>query len=154
MPLRRRLAFVAAAAVGVAIVLVAIVAYMVVRAQLRGQVDDALRAQAVAVHQAGFRAIAGRDLPAIPPSAGGPAPYVQLVGADGSTTNLSSTDVALPVSAVTKSVAQAKAGQYLSDVTVGGSDLREITIPVTLVPPNGGPSVPAAIQLARPLAGV
>ena len=53
MPLRRRLAFVAAAAVAVAIVLVAIVSYMVVKAQLRGQVDDALRAQAAAVQGAG-----------------------------------------------------------------------------------------------------
>ena len=46
MPLRRRLAFVAAAAVGVAIVLVAAICYFEVRHQLRGQVDDALTAQA------------------------------------------------------------------------------------------------------------
>jgi two-component system sensor histidine kinase MprB len=153
VPLRRRLAFVAAAAVGVAIVLVAIVAYMVVKAQLRGQVDDALSAQAVAVHQAGFRAIVGGDLPAIPPSAGGPAPYVQLVGADGSARNLSGTNVSLPITPETKTVAQGKAGQYLTDVTVGGSDLREITIPVTLLA-NNGQNVPGAVQLARPLGGV
>jgi two-component system, OmpR family, sensor histidine kinase MprB len=155
VPLRRRLAFVAAAAVGVAIVLVAIVSYMVVKAQLRGQVDDALTAQAAAVHQAGIRAIVGRDLPAIPPSAGGPAPYAQEVAADGSAQNLSGTNVSLPITAATKTVAEGKAGEYLSDVTVGGSDLREITLPVTLIAEDGaGPSVPGAVQLARPLGQV
>jgi two-component system sensor histidine kinase MprB len=49
MPLRRRVALVAAAAVGVAVVLAALICYMVVRSQLRGQVDDSLRAQAVRV---------------------------------------------------------------------------------------------------------
>jgi two-component system, OmpR family, sensor histidine kinase MprB len=153
VPLRRRLALVAAAAVGVAIVLVAIVAYMVVKAELRGQVDDALRAQAAAVHQAGLRAIVGGDLPAIPPSAGGPAPYVQVVAADGSARNLSGTNVSLPITPTTRTVAQGKAGEYLTDVTVGGSNLREITLPVTLLDANGQ-TVPGAVQLARPLGGV
>jgi two-component system sensor histidine kinase MprB len=144
---------VAAAAVAVAIVLVAIVSYMVVKAQLRGQVDDALRAQAAAVHQAGLRAIVGRDLPAIPPSAGGPAPYAQIVATDGSAQNLSGTNVSLPVTPIVKAVAEGKAGQYLSDVTVGGSNLREITIPVTLGLTNGT-AAPGAVQLARPLGGV
>ena len=47
MPLRRRLALVAAAAVAVAIVLVSLVSYLVVRDQLRSQVDATLRAQPV-----------------------------------------------------------------------------------------------------------
>ena len=51
MPLNRRLAWVAAVAVGVAILLVSIVCYMVVKSQLRGQVDNALRAQATLLEQ-------------------------------------------------------------------------------------------------------
>ena len=49
MPLRRRVGLVAAAAVGVAVVFAAVVCYFVVRDQLRGQVDNALRAQAAAI---------------------------------------------------------------------------------------------------------
>ena len=46
MQLRRRVGMVAAVAVGIAVLLVAIVSYFVVRHQLLGQVDNALRAQA------------------------------------------------------------------------------------------------------------
>jgi two-component system, OmpR family, sensor histidine kinase MprB len=72
MSLRKRLSLVAAAAVAVAIVIAACVCYFVVRGQLRGQVDNELRAQAIAVQQTGR----GLDnpLPVLPPSAGGPAP--------------------------------------------------------------------------------
>jgi len=66
-------------AVGIAVVLVACVCYFVVRGQLRGQVDDALRAQATAVER-GFQL--ERPLPGISASVGGPAPYAQLVLAD------------------------------------------------------------------------
>ena len=93
MPLRRRVGMVAGAAVGVAVVLAAIVSYFVVRSQLRGQVDDALRAQAAAV-QRGFGL--ERPLPGISASAGGPAPYAQVVLADGTTHPLVG-DVSLPV---------------------------------------------------------
>ena len=153
MPLRRRLAFVAAAAVGVAIVLVAAICYFEVRHQLRGQVDDALTAQAAAVQQAGIRAIVSRDLPAIPPSAGGPAPYAQIVAADGAVEPVTGTNVTLPVTAMTTSVASGRAGKYLSDVEVGGSHLRLITVPVTLQLANGQTTT-GAVELARPLGQV
>ena len=49
MPLRRRLAIACASAVALAIVLAAIVVYLVVRSQLLGQVDNELQAQAALV---------------------------------------------------------------------------------------------------------
>ena len=73
MPLRRRLALAAAAAVGVAVVLAALVCYVVVRGQLRGQIDDALRAQAVLVQQQGNFALGGA-LPGLPASPVGARP--------------------------------------------------------------------------------
>ena len=45
MALRHRLTLLAAGTVGVTVVLVAIVAYVVLRNELRGQVDDALGTQ-------------------------------------------------------------------------------------------------------------
>src|SRR5436309_8359537 len=83
MPLRRRLGLIAAAAVGVAVALAAMVSYFVVRGQLRGEVDSELRAQAAAVQRGDFHTL-DRQLPGLPASAGGPAPYVQVVLADGS----------------------------------------------------------------------
>jgi two-component system, OmpR family, sensor histidine kinase MprB len=145
MPLRRRVGLVAGAAVGVAVVLAAIVSYFVVREQLRGQVDSALRAQAVAV-QRGFGL--ERPLPGISASAGGPAPYAQIVLADGTTHPLVG-DVLLPVN---QNVEAAVAGghPYMTDVTVGDSHLRELTFSVPF--PFDGQSV--AVQLARPLGAI
>src|SRR5436305_808767 len=151
MPLRRRVAIGAAVAGGLAIVLAAVVSYMVVRGQLRGQVDDALNAQAAAVQHGDFHAL-GAHLPGIPPSAGGPAPYVQVVSASG-TSLAREGDTALPVDSHARSVAGGSGGSYLSDVNVGDSHLRVLTFPITISLGLGTPQ-PAAIQLARPLNGV
>jgi len=150
MPLRRRLAVVAAAAVGVAIVLVALVCYVVVRGQLRGQVDDELQAQATVVQQGDLRTLYSQ-LPSIPASAGGPAPYAQLVAGDGTTFRRG--DVSLPVDAQTMRVAKGNGGSYFEDVHVGGSHLRVLTFSLPYrVDVNGTPET-ATVQLARPLNG-
>ncbi|MGZ4173693.1 MAG: hypothetical protein ACXVQR_04365, partial [Solirubrobacteraceae bacterium] len=149
--MRRRLALVAAAAVAVAIVLVSIISYMVVRGQLRGQVDDALNAQASAVQTGDFHAL-DQQLPGIPPSAGGPAQYVQIVGTDGST--LMRREISLPIDAHTLSVAAGRSGTFLNDVHVGGSHLRELTFPISVAGGTGGTPQSVAVQLARPLDGV
>jgi two-component system, OmpR family, sensor histidine kinase MprB len=144
VPLRRRLAFVAAAAVGVAIVLVAIVSYMVVKAQLRGQVDDALTAQAAAVRQdPSIHTIGGIDgLPILPPNAGGPA-YAQVINSTGAALYRFG-GVTLPVNSDALAIARGRAASQMSDVTVGGSTLRLLVFSL----PGG------AVQLARPLGGV
>ena len=49
MSLRRRLSIIAAASVAIAVVIVALVAYLLVRDQLRSQVDTALHAQAAPI---------------------------------------------------------------------------------------------------------
>ncbi len=143
MSLRKRVALAAGGAVAVAVVLVAIVCYIVVRGQLLDQVDSALNAQENALlHQ---QLSLGQALPGIPASAGGPAQYYQIVLPDGSTPvgNLS-----LPVTDHVLGVASGEASSFRTDVTVGGSLLRQLTFSALM----GGQ--PVAVQLARPLNGV
>jgi two-component system sensor histidine kinase MprB len=148
--LRKRLILIAAASVGVAILIAAVVCYMVVRSQLRGQVDDSLNAQAQAVQSDGLHALA-QPVPGIPASAGGPAQYVQIVLPDGSTRTVQG-NIPLPVDARTRAIAQGSSHTYLSDIHLGGDHLREVTFPVTVTFTNGQVES-AAIQLARPLNG-
>jgi two-component system sensor histidine kinase MprB len=137
---------VSASAVAFAVVLAAIVCYMVVRSQLFSQVDSELRAQAAAVQDGS--AILGQAPPAASPSRGGPAQYYQLVAASGETNG----DISLPVTARVTSVANSQTGAYLTDVEIGGSLFRELTFPTTLR--VGFNAVPGAVQLARPLDGI
>ncbi len=148
MPLRRRLGLIAAAAVAVAVAIAAVVCYLVVRGQLRGEVDGELRAQASAVQRGDFHAL-DQPLPGLPASAGGPAPYVQVVLADG-TTYPRQGGIVLPNSVRASRVAVGLAPPYLRDLHIGPSHLRELTFPVPVL--FAGQEV--AIQLARPLNGV
>ena len=91
MPLRRRMAVATALAVGAAVLLVAVVAYVVVRGELQSQIDRQLAEQARLVQRAGGRLrpeLAGRlrglgvpppGFPAPPARRGGSAEYVQFV---------------------------------------------------------------------------
>jgi two-component system sensor histidine kinase MprB len=148
--LRRRLALIAAASVAVAVLIAAMVCYLVVRDQLRSQVDTELIAQASAAQQFGMRL--GGDVPGIPASAGGPAPYSQAVTATGQTEHPPNT-LALPVSPTTLQLAQRGGRAALSDIHVGSSHLREISFSI-VGSVNGQPPQRFAIQLARPLNGV
>jgi two-component system sensor histidine kinase MprB len=90
MPLRLRMAVITAVAVGVAVVLVAGVAYAAVRGELRRQIDRQLTDQAALVQRAEFRLRPefGRRMhgfegpppgfPALPARAGGSADYIQF----------------------------------------------------------------------------
>lgn len=147
MPLRKRLAWVSATAVAFAVVIAAIVCYLVVRSELLGQVDSALRAQYAAVQQEGQAAF-GQPLPGVPASAGGTTQYYQLVAADGSTGG----NLSLPVTSHVNAVVASGAGAYFSDVEAGGSRFRELTFAAT-VRVNGFPEQ-GAVQLARPLDGI
>ena len=147
MSLRRRISYVAAATTAVAIVLAALVCYWVVRSQLRGQVDDALRAQATAVERVGARAL-DQQLPGIPPNMGGPAQYFQVVTAG----NQREGDFNLPIDSQVRDVAAGNQVTYLKDVQVGASHLRELIMPVQVT--VGLQSESAAVQLARPLNGI
>ena len=147
MSLRRRISFVAAAAVAIAVVLAACVCYFVVRGQLRGQVDAALKAQASAVQHGDLESV-GQSFPGIPATAGGPAPYGQFVASDGTVAQPRGS-LPLPVDARAIAVADGRSNGYLGDITVGGNHLRELTFPMTLN--VDGQLEAVAIQLARPL---
>jgi two-component system sensor histidine kinase MprB len=151
MTLRKRVGLAAAAAVGVAVVIASIVSYLVVKDQLRSQIDSSLKAEANAVEQIRNIGQAFNDLPYVSPNAGGPAPYAQLV-TDGHVM-YSVGRLGLPITGTTLNAEEGQGGVVLSDVTVDGSHLREITIPVTITDPLAGTQQPGALQLARPLAG-
>ncbi len=151
MSLRKRLSLVAASAVGVAIVIAACVCYFVVRNQLLGQVDGALRAQAVLVQNEGNFALP-MPLPGPPASAGGRAPYAQVVAPDGSVL-LNRGGVPLPVDGNTRAVASGRIGSTLEDAnTSAGGHLRIYTFHGAAS--VDGQLVSVAIQLARPLASI
>jgi two-component system sensor histidine kinase MprB len=141
------LALVAAAIVGLAVILAMMVCYVVVRGQLRGQVDDALREQGVLVQQRGNFGL-GQEFPSLPANLGGRAPYSQIVGADGSVMQQVG-GLTLPVDSGTKQVVTGQRYSSFADVTVNGSHLRVYSIHDTLV---GGQ--PVAVELARPLQSV
>jgi two-component system sensor histidine kinase MprB len=151
MTLRKRISLVAAAAVAIAIATAAGVSYMVVRNQLRGQIDSALKTQASAIQHGEFQTISGR-LPGIPASAGGPAPYYQIVAADGTPVYRPPGGLALPVTDTTKAIASGSGAIALNDAFVGDEHLRIATVsPPLLSAQVNGQTEPVAVQLARPL---
>jgi two-component system, OmpR family, sensor histidine kinase MprB len=149
--LRRRVGMAAGTAVGIAIVIAAIVTYWVVRDQLYGQVDTALKDQGAAVQQEGGFALRS-PFPTLSPNAGGPAPYVQVALSQGGQ-DVMSGGVSLPVDSHVRAVASGKAKPYLTDITVGKAHLREIIFGAVVQVPSGQREN-AAIQLARPLSSV
>ncbi len=147
MPLRRRLAIACASAVALAVVIVAIVCYLVVRGQLLSQVDEALKAQAAAVQTQGQAAL--NQPPVGPPaSAGGPAQYYHVVAADGSTGG----DITLPVTARDTAVANNQGDPFFSTVQIGGNNYRELTF--TAPVRSNFTAETGAVTLLRPLGGV
>jgi two-component system sensor histidine kinase MprB len=145
MALRRRLSIIAAATVGLAILLAAAACYAVVRGQLYGSVDNSLRAQAAAI-QDGTQSLQ-HSVASIPASAGGPAPYAQIYDGANGTQPLSS--LSLPVTSRTRRVATGASRSFVSDFREGADHLREITFRMPLTNGTYG-----AIQLARPLNSV
>ncbi|MDO8186101.1 ATP-binding protein [Conexibacter sp. JD483] len=158
MTLRRRLALVAAAAVAVSIALASGIVYVVVRGELRGQLDSELRQVAerrnldfVLRPPPGLPG-AGQMAPLRAPGAprdalGLQTTYVGAVLEDG--TRLRPPGAAgqprLPVDADTKAVAAGTHGAFLSDADVDGTAVRILTVPAR---------TGIAIQIARPLTDV
>ncbi|MGH2871128.1 MAG: sensor histidine kinase [Solirubrobacteraceae bacterium] len=151
MTLRKRVSWIAGASVGIAILLAAVVCYAVVRSQLRGQVDSALIAQQQA--DVASQRVVGQSVPSIPASAGGPAQYTQIVPSDGSPEPVQGSP-GLPVPGECGRIADAGSGSLLVDIDIGHSQLRLLCFGATLEAFPGGPSVPGAVELARPLNGV
>jgi len=151
MSLRKRVSLIAGASVGVAVLIAVVVCYMVVRHQLRSQVDSALTQQAQAVQNGGFHALS-QSIPSIPARSGGPAQYVEVVLADGQHQPLLG-QLNLPISGAVRRIASAGNGTSITDVFVGDNHLRVLTFGLTLSLPDGQ-NVNGAVELARPLNGV
>ena len=148
MSFRARLTIAAAVAVAIAVVVASAAAYLAVRSQLRGQVDDALadRAQVIArIPISVVQTAEDQFFLRIPgPQLGGPGGYVQVVGPQGAI-RAPGDDVALPVDDRTRSAAAAGEGSYYSDAEVAGTHVRILTTPI-----DRG----YALQIARPLTEV
>src|SRR5919109_2273299 len=147
MSFRVRLTLVAAAAVALAVVVAAPVVYLVVREELRNQVDDALQERAEEIAHFPLRAITagGRSFLEPRPELGGASGYVQVVQADGRMLRPPGEDVALPVNEATRAVARGEKGTFAADTHVSGTHVRVLTASL-------GPGF--AVQVARPLTEV
>jgi two-component system sensor histidine kinase MprB len=139
----------AAIAVAIAVVLVAVISYFVVRDQLVGQVDNALRAEANLIEaQAGL----GKPFPTPPASVGGPAPYAWIVTPDGSIYQEVLGDPSLPQMSRVTAVAAGQSPAFFTNVRIGNSHLRIMVFETLRPGPVAGQTI--AVVLARPLNGI
>ena len=114
--------------------------------QLFGQVDNELHSQAALTPQ--LKCNAGGPPT---PTAGGGAPIWQVVNGQAQVL-CGDGNVTLPFDSHVQAVANNQAGGYLQDVNIGGTVLRQLTVPISFGNQFG--PVPAALQLARPLSPV
>jgi hypothetical protein len=147
--LGRRLTLLSALAVGATVVLACAAAYVATRGELRGQIDESLRAQARALQlRVGIAPTGPPPLPGEPPPRGGLASgFAQLVRPDGSVDRLrGGDDVRIPVTDADVAAAiEPDRAPFLSDRRGDGVHLRVMTVPV----PGAG-----SVVLARSLEGV
>ena len=146
MPFRRRLALAAAAPVASAVLLASAAAYVLVRGQLRAEVDDSLEKRAAAISavpgMVPDRPMHERHGPPPGGGLGGPVPYVQRIGESGEVLGHGGPFGRLPVDAGDLRRARGDKGATLRDDVVRGDHVRILTMPL----PDGG-----AIQIARSL---
>ncbi len=148
MSFRTRLTLVAAVAVAVAVAGASALTYLIVRGELRGQVDDGLQARAVEIshipleYSRGFKP--GQYFLRIHgPVLGGAAGYVQLVLPNGRPAP--SGPIALPIGKRVRAVAADGGGAFFTDANVAGTHVRLLTVPL---------GQGFALQVARPLSEV
>ena len=140
MSLRRRIALTAAAAVAVAVVLGSVVAYIVVRDTLRGQIDASLQ-------RVDPPAVGERFTMRVPPGVDpleNPVVFAQLVGGDRVVASVGG-ERRIGDQDEVQAVADGRRGAYFSDENVDGTNVRVLT-------QRAGPNL--AVQLARPLTEV
>lgn len=152
LPLRSRLALLVAVAVAVAVAAVAAVSWVMVRTQLRDQLDQSLRAtnpnvQVLRTLRDGCVAPPAQAQPDI---AGDLNATVQIVFADGTHCRVSGrTD--LPVTPTAEETAAGRRSKALYDATTAdGTDMRVYTFAARTQP--GAPVF--AISVAKPLADI
>ena len=128
MTFRVRLTLVAATAVALAVALASIVVYIVVRNELRAQVDDSLRDRAVEVSRT---PVPPRgpffDIPA--PLLGGSGGYIQAVRSDGRTLLSRGAEIEIPVTERALNVAKGTEEPFFEDRTLANTHVRVLTFP-------------------------
>jgi two-component system sensor histidine kinase MprB len=172
MSLRTRIAGVSGLAVAIAVLLGAVLSYVAIRAELRGEVDDALRARVAPLTQR-FAAPAvdpgdpGEAIPGPPgggidfqgrqpplvykvfdrhaPAYGGASGYVQFITKNGNVVKPPDETGDLPAGESAQTVAFNGSGTHFEDVHVQGDHLRVLT---------QGLGDLGAVQVARPLGEV
>jgi two-component system sensor histidine kinase MprB len=145
MSFRTRIALAGAAAVAVAVAAASAITYVVVRGELRSEIDAALRSRAATTRLrivedpgSGLRFL---DLP--PAFLGGASGYLQLVTSDGKAIRPIGERVALPITDRDREAAEGGIGEaFFSDADVQGTHVRVLTLPL-----DQG----YALQISRPL---
>lgn len=145
MTFRARLTLVSAVAVAVAVALASGVLYVVVRGELRSEIDDSLveRGDQITRQLVSFRRPlfpVGAHIPA--PRLGEAGGYVQFVRADGAVSRPDREFGVLPVTEAAVDVAAGRRDPFLADTSAGGTHLRVYTV-------STGAGV--AVQIARSL---
>jgi two-component system sensor histidine kinase MprB len=140
-----RLALVAAAAVAVAVVAASAVVYLVVRGELYGPIDDALRNTAGDMIQDQQEGHPSRAFYFPQPELGGAGGYPQIVTSSGATFLPPGAEIKLPVNGDVRAVAAGSRRDYYRNASVGGTHVRILTFPYR---PG------AAVEIARPLTEV
>jgi two-component system sensor histidine kinase MprB len=146
MSFRTRLALVAAAAVGVAVVAASVVVYVVVHDQLLDQVDRALKSRAVELATGPPPQPEGGNLDVPGPRFGVESDFVQGVLPNGPALVPPGSRFSLPPDSRAREAALGGGGGgiYFSDRNYRGVEFRVLTIPGS----------PLAIQIIRPLTEV
>jgi two-component system sensor histidine kinase MprB len=128
---RRRLVLLAATAVAVAVIIASGIAYLVVRNQLRGQVDEQLQGLVGHVKLELSNPLTGERVLRLPSAPlGVDEGYAQLVQLDGTVIRPPGARVKLPVDQPTLDVAAGERGAFFRDMTVNGVHARTYTAPL------------------------
>src|ERR671913_580305 len=145
MSYRVRLTLAVALAVAVAVVVASAITFVLVRNELRGQVDDALRERAsTGGLSLRFDRVTGQPQLDLPPDRfGGAAGITQVITDSGEAIRAPGALVELPVSDRARRTAAGGGSPFFADAHVSGTHLRVYTVPVNR------PGL--ALQVARPL---
>ena len=129
MKLRHRLTILAAATVGITTILISFAAYVALRSELRGQVDDALADQYQQALEIDVPVQPAMRYPAPSARSGGPAGLVQVITGAGDIYSRTPSDLVAPVDAEDRAVALHRRAALLRDTHSGDVHLRVLTVP-------------------------